>query len=140
MAAEFGPEKKLIAVAAEPTEHAVISYLAALHGKHVVALIPPCNASALDDFVAEYAPEIICRRVDARWCCRAEPGESNGALHPDLAVLLGTSGSTGKSRYVRLSAAQSRPMPRPLSAIWNSTTGIGQRLSCHSTIPTASQS
>lgn len=105
VAAEFGPEKKLVAVAAEPTEHAVISYLAAMHGRHAVALIPPCDASALDDFVADYSPEIICRRVDAHWRCRTGAGESNGALHPDLAVLLGTSGSTGKSRYVRLSAA-----------------------------------
>lgn len=105
VAAEFGPEKKLVAVAAEPTEHAVISYLAAMHGRHAVALLPPCDASALDDFVADYSPEIICRRVDARWRCRTGAGESNGALHPDLAVLLGTSGSTGKSRYVRLSAA-----------------------------------
>ncbi|MER9664597.1 hypothetical protein [Mesorhizobium sp. M0159] len=76
VAAEFGPEKKLVAVAAEPTEHAVISYLAAMHGRHAVALIPPCNASALDDFVADYSPEIICRRVDARWRCRAETGKS----------------------------------------------------------------
>ena len=105
LATEFGPEKKLIAVTTEPTEHAVISYLAAMHGKHAVALIPPCNATALEDFVADYSPEIICRRVDARWRCHTEAGKSHGALHPDLALLLGTSGSTGKSQYVRLSAA-----------------------------------
>lgn len=104
LAAAFGPEKKLIAVVAEPTEHAIISYLAALHGKHAVALLPPCSMSALEDFVADYSPDIICRRVDGRWRCHAETGKSPGALHPDLAVLLGTSGSTGKSRYVRLSA------------------------------------
>ncbi|MER9124248.1 hypothetical protein NKH81_14290 [Mesorhizobium sp. M0959] len=143
LAAEFGPEKKLVAVAAEPTEHAVISYLAAMHGKHAVALIPPCDASALDDFVADFSPEIICRRVDARWRCRTEAGESNGALHPDLAMLLGTSGSTGKSRYVRLSAAAIEANAAAIVSyleLGHRDRAALIRLSCHSTILTASRS
>lgn len=103
-ACEFGGEKSLIGVVAEPSEHAVIAYLAALHGGHAVALLPPCKSSALDDFVADFSPDVVCRQMDGRWRCMMETGSPNGGLHADLAVLLGTSGSTGKSRFVRLSA------------------------------------
>ncbi|MDX8478921.1 AMP-binding protein [Mesorhizobium sp. VK24D] len=100
----FGSQKKLVAVVAEPTEHAIIAYLAALHGNHAVVLLPPCKPEALDDFVANFSPDIVCRRVDGRWRSLVDTDGSSGNLHPDLAVLLGTSGSTGKSQYVRLSA------------------------------------
>ena len=103
-AREFGSEKKLIAVVAEPTEHAVIAYLAALHGNHAAVLLPPCKPEMLDDFVIDFAPDIVCRRGDGRWRCLQEAVKPVSKLHPDLAVLLSTSGSTGKSRYVRLSA------------------------------------
>lgn len=121
LAREFGSQKKLVAVVAEPTEHAAIAYLAALHGKHAVALLPPCNPLALDDFIDDFSPEIVCRRVDGRWRCLAETGRARGDLHTDLAVLLGTSGSTGKSRYVRLSAA----------AVEANATAIGSYLGLH---------
>lgn len=104
LAREFGTQKKLVAVVAEPCEHAVISYLAALHGNHAVAMIPSCNSSALDDFIADFAPDIVCRRVDGRWRCTAQIVRSALSPHPELALMLGTSGSTGKSQFVRLSA------------------------------------
>ncbi|RUM97474.1 AMP-dependent synthetase [Pseudaminobacter arsenicus] len=105
LAQEFGPHKKLIAVVAEPTEHAVIAYLAALRGRHAVVLLPSCNPIALDDFIDDFSPDIVCRRIDGRWRCHAQTVKASVDLHPDLSVLLGTSGSTGKSRYVRLSHA-----------------------------------
>ncbi len=100
---KFGGEKSLLGVVAEPSEHAVIAYLAALHGGHAVALLPPCKPSVLDDFVADFSPDGVCRSVDGRWRCMMGSAP-DGGLHADLALLLGTSGSTGKSRYVRLSA------------------------------------
>lgn len=105
MGERFGSEKKLVAMVAEPTEHAVVAYLAALHANHAVVLLPPCKPEALDDFVADFSPEIVCRRVDGRWRCLLGADGPSGNLHPDLAVLLGTSGTTGKSQYVRLSAS-----------------------------------
>lgn len=104
-AREFGSQKKLIVVMAEPTEHAVIAYLAALHGNHAVVLLPPCKPDILADVVSDFSPDIVCRRADGRWRCLQQASEPAGKLHPDLAVLLGTSGSTGKSQYVRLSAS-----------------------------------
>ena len=105
LAQEFGAEKRLVAIVAEPTEHSIIPYLAALHGNHAVALLPPCKAAALDDFIADFDPDIVFRRFDGRWRCQVRAGVPKGGLHGDLALMLGTSGSTGKSQYVRLSAS-----------------------------------
>jgi acyl-CoA synthetase (AMP-forming)/AMP-acid ligase II len=102
-AREFGNAKKLIAVEAEPSEHAIIAYLAALRGRHAVALLPRGDGEAMDAFVDDFLSDAVCRRVDGRWRNVVGNG-SPSELHPDLALLLGTSGSTGKSRYVRLSA------------------------------------
>jgi acyl-CoA synthetase (AMP-forming)/AMP-acid ligase II/peptidoglycan/LPS O-acetylase OafA/YrhL len=105
LANDFGPGKKLITLLAEPTEHAVIAYLAALRANHAVALLPPCQRDALDDFIADFSPDIVCGRMDGRWRCQPDTSNVAGDLHADLAVLLGTSGSTGKSRFVRLAAS-----------------------------------
>lgn len=104
VAATFGAAKRLVAVEAERSEHAIIAYLAALRGGHAVALLPPGDHEALDEFEQDFAPEFICRRADGRWRISETGGVSPGDVHRDLALLLGTSGSTGKSRYVRLSA------------------------------------
>ena len=102
LAEELGAQKRLVAVVAEPTEHAVIAYLAALHGKHAVALLP-CATAALESFITDFDPDDVMRSVDGRWRRHVRAHTPKGDLHPDLAILLGTSGSTGKSQYVRLS-------------------------------------
>jgi acyl-CoA synthetase (AMP-forming)/AMP-acid ligase II len=99
---EFGPGKKLVAMQAANSEHAIIAYLAALHGGHTAALLSPCDPDALEAFEADFRPDVTFRMADGRW--RATHNRGGGAaLHPDLAVLLATSGSTGKARFVRLS-------------------------------------
>lgn len=103
VAVTLGAAKRLVAVEAERSEHAIIAYLAALRGGHAVALLPPGDQDALEEFEHAYLPDVVCRRVDGRWRM-TRTGASPGDLHPDLALLLGTSGSTGKRRYVRLSA------------------------------------
>ncbi|MDR7219802.1 AMP-binding protein [Aminobacter aminovorans] len=102
MAAEFGARRKLVALEASNSEHAIVAYLAARAGGHVVALIAPGDALAFDAFEEDFRPDLCARPFDGRW--RIVERQSAGeALHPDLAVLLATSGSTGKSRFVRLS-------------------------------------
>jgi acyl-CoA synthetase (AMP-forming)/AMP-acid ligase II len=102
MAAEFGEGRKLVALEASNSEHAIVAYLAARTGGHAVALIAPGDAAAFDAFEEDFRPDLCARRFDGRW--RLVEGEGAGeALHPDLAVLMATSGSTGKSRFVRLS-------------------------------------
>jgi acyl-CoA synthetase (AMP-forming)/AMP-acid ligase II len=85
-AAELAVQTRRVRVLVlEPTVDSVVEHLASLRAGHVVAPCPPCHvervSTAYDDAVAG----------------RAE-------LHPDLALLLSTSGSTGSAKLVRLSA------------------------------------
>ncbi|MCG5478057.1 MAG: AMP-binding protein [Ensifer alkalisoli] len=90
----------LIMVEADLSEHAVVGYLAALEAGHAVAMQTPCGA---ETDCAVFRPEYRYRRFDGRW--RIERLEGDPVMpHPDLAVLLSTSGSTGQGKSVRLSA------------------------------------
>lgn len=104
LARAFGTGKRLVALETRRDEQTVLHYLAALKGGHAVALLPPDDDSAFEDFVATFHPDLQFRRVDGRWRRLVEPRADAEAPHADLALLLGTSGSTGKSRFVRLSA------------------------------------
>ena len=66
-ASGLGAGKKLVLVEAEPSEHGVIAYLAALRGRHAVALLPPGDRNTIEEFELEFAPDVVCRRVDGRW-------------------------------------------------------------------------
>lgn len=101
----FGNGRRLVAIEAGTCEHAIISYLAALACGHVAALLPPGQPALLDRFCEDFRPETVCRFVDERWRTDADIQLAPEPLHPDLALLLSTSGSTGISKSVRLSAA-----------------------------------
>ncbi|AWC23061.1 Long-chain-fatty-acid--CoA ligase [Aminobacter sp. MSH1] len=102
MAASFGNGRKLVAIEAANSEHAITAYLAARAGDHAVALLAPGDARAFADFEEDFRPDASVRLFDGRWRVVEHEGAGE-ALHGDLAVLLATSGSTGKSRFVRLS-------------------------------------
>ena len=102
-AGQFGTGKRLVAVEARLSEHAIIAYLAALKAGHAVALLPPDDAGAAARFAADFRPDCWYRLVDGRWRTDVAEDAAGGDLHPDLALLLSTSGSTGLSRWVRLS-------------------------------------
>ncbi|KQU76535.1 hypothetical protein ASC75_02680 [Aminobacter sp. DSM 101952] len=102
MAAGFGNGRKLVAIEAANSEHAITAYVAARAGGHAVALIAPGEARAFADFEEDFRPDVSVRLVDGRWRL-IEHERAGEALHGDLAVLLATSGSTGRSRFVRLS-------------------------------------
>jgi acyl-CoA synthetase (AMP-forming)/AMP-acid ligase II len=103
-AALFGNGRRLVAIEAGTCEHAIITYLAALAGGHAVALLPPGQPALLDGFCEDFRPETTCRFVDGRWRTDADIHLRPEPLHADLALLLSTSGSTGVSKSVRLSA------------------------------------
>lgn len=99
----LGPAKRLIALEAQNSEHAIIAYLAALKAGHAVALLPPGRAQMLAEFLTSFDPHFVYRQVGERW--RLESRElAKPELHPDLSVLLATSGSEGQAKWVRLSA------------------------------------
>jgi acyl-CoA synthetase (AMP-forming)/AMP-acid ligase II len=102
-AAAMGVGKCLVALEADSSEHAVIAYLAALQRGHAVAMLPPGDAEAASRFEEAFRPDIHARRIGGRWRLEELSHGSRQDLHPELALLLSTSGSTGLSRFVRLS-------------------------------------
>ncbi|GAB6985828.1 AMP-binding protein [Nocardioides pyridinolyticus] len=80
-------QRHLVALEARPTVEFVVSYLAALADGHPVMLLAAGDLDRHAHLLAQYPP-----------------GTTHG-LHPDLALLLSTSGSTGSPKLVRLSRA-----------------------------------
>lgn len=81
---ELGSDRRLLYVTARNDLDSLVTYLAGLQGGHVVLL------AADDNLRSVYDPEKV------------------HDLHPDLALLLSTSGSTGSPKLVRLSMANLR--------------------------------
>ncbi|RUM19347.1 AMP-dependent synthetase [Rhizobium vallis] len=111
-------EKRLVAIAAEASEHATVAYLAALRSGHAVAMLPPCDERIWDDFIDAFQPDFTFRRADGRWRLIEDirPGKDRPAIHPDLALLLMTSGSSGAAKAVRLSRANLDANSRSIAA------------------------
>ncbi|AZA12307.1 Bifunctional protein Aas [Corynebacterium gerontici] len=86
------PHRLLVQVPFERSVEAIIGYLSVLEAGHVALL-------AGDDASAPYRPNAVMRGKTVVTLHR-DPIE----LHPELTVLLSTSGSTGSSKLVRLSA------------------------------------
>ncbi|HEX6356451.1 AMP-binding protein [Actinophytocola sp.] len=96
VAERLGPVRRLVLLATTNDVDSVVTYLAALRGGHPVLLTAPGQSAAL---AAAYDPDVV---VDGGWDER-RPGTAHD-LHPELALLLSTSGTTGEPKLVRLSA------------------------------------
>ncbi|WP_051461444.1 AMP-binding protein [Tomitella biformata] len=99
-AALLGPRRTLVQLTAGNSLDSVIAYLAALCAGHPVLIAPGDNPSAGDAVAQAYRPGITV--AGGRITRHGGPAPD---LHPDLALLLSTSGSTGSPKLVRLSAA-----------------------------------
>jgi acyl-coenzyme A synthetase/AMP-(fatty) acid ligase len=97
----LGGERSLVFCRCGIDAGTVLNYLAARQAGHVVALLDDrSRPEALAALEAHYRPQLVLHpdgAVDAR------PGVLE--LHPDLSVLLPTSGTTGSPKLVRLSTA-----------------------------------
>jgi acyl-CoA synthetase (AMP-forming)/AMP-acid ligase II len=97
-AERLGPVRRLVLVSAANDVDSVVAYLAALTGGHPVLLVPGDRpASSLVD---AYDPDVVFG-PDGDFLERRVGTVHD--LHPDLALLLSTSGSTGSPKLVRLS-------------------------------------
>lgn len=106
-------EKRLAAVIANNDVPSIIAYLALLRAGHAVLLLSP-GLPAFGNLLTAYHPDLVIgsEPLDE---FRAEEIEgvsvqvarrpADELLHPELAVLLTTSGSTGSPKVVRLSHA-----------------------------------
>lgn len=94
---ELGARRRLVLLECRNDVETVVTYLAALQGHHPVLLSGPDCPS--EELVATYGPEVVARGGVLHERAQA-PGPDP---HPELAVLLSTSGSTGSPKLVRLS-------------------------------------
>ncbi|WP_344385520.1 non-ribosomal peptide synthetase, partial [Streptomyces thermolineatus] len=102
-AQRLGEERRLVLLAGANTTDALVVYLAALAAGHPVLLVPGDNDEAVRSLTAAYDPDVVVLPSGGEWEVRERRPVSAHDLHPDLALLLSTSGSTGSPKLVRLS-------------------------------------
>lgn len=105
-AARLGPGRRLVLLSAANDLDSLVAYLAALASGHPLILVPADKPGSLESIVAAYSPDVIIRSGDGDGpdINEVRAGTSH-ELHPELALLLSTSGSTGSPKLVRLSLA-----------------------------------
>ncbi|MFF2277512.1 AMP-binding protein [Agromyces sp. NPDC058126] len=114
---ELGTTRRLVMIEAGNAIEPVVTYLAALEGGHPVLFVPgegdetACrNRAAL---VERFDPDVIARNGiddhgEAGWTLEERHPGTRHELHPELALLASTSGSTGSPKLVRLSTENLR--------------------------------
>lgn len=96
----WGPARRLVLVEGANDLDSLVAYLAALQHGHVALVVPDGRAAQRAAIVAAYDPDVVCT-TGASDDVRRETSAHD--LHPDLALLLSTSGTTGSPKLVRLS-------------------------------------
>lgn len=98
--ARGGRERGLLLIEMANTPEAVVAYAGALRARWPVILAAEGKGDAGSDLVTRFRPDLVWRAG----VLAAGPGSAE-PLHPDLGVMLSTSGSTGSTKLVRLSRA-----------------------------------
>ncbi len=100
----LGRTRRLVLVVGSNTVEALAVHLAALSAGHPVLLVPGDHPEAVQSLIEAYDPDVVARPDTSGDVLLDErrPGSAHD-LHPDLALLLSTSGSTGSPKLVRLS-------------------------------------
>ena len=101
--------KELVLILCRNTIESVAAYISALSGNQAVMLMSSdTNRELLEKIVETYQPKWIVGDWDYRGYSREKMMyvrniEADRVIHPDLALLLNTSGTTGSRKFVRLS-------------------------------------
>jgi acyl-CoA synthetase (AMP-forming)/AMP-acid ligase II len=114
VAERLGPVRRLVLLVAANTLDALVVHLAALSSGHPLLLVPGDHPDAVRSLVEAYDPDVVARPGDditgpgggvigPGWVLDERRDGTAHDLHPDLALLLSTSGSTGSPKLVRLS-------------------------------------
>ncbi|MEU0395578.1 AMP-binding protein [Streptomyces sp. NPDC006208] len=100
----LGSERRLVLVVGGNDIGALVVYLAALSAGHPVLLVPGGSPASVLSLVDAYDPDVVAGPAEGgAWELDERRAISAHTLHPDLALLLSTSGSTGSPKLVRLS-------------------------------------
>ena len=101
----LGTVRRLVLLAATNDVDSLVAYLAALSGGHPVILVPGDKPSAVESIREAFDPDVVMAagKGNGQPRIREVRPATNHHLHPDLALLLSTSGSTGSPKLVRLS-------------------------------------
>ncbi len=94
--------RRLVLLEPHNDVESIVTYLAALSAGHVVLMNAP--GSRTERLEASYDPDVVARPGEAGWSVEHRRTGSRHELHPELAFLLSTSGTTGAPKLVRLSA------------------------------------
>ncbi|HEX2417327.1 MAG TPA: AMP-binding protein [Micromonosporaceae bacterium] len=101
-ARQLGPCRRLVLLTASNTVDSVVCYLAALSAGHPLLLVPAGNPGHVEAMIAKYDPDVVITGTGQSRIQERRLGTGH-KLHPELALLLSTSGSTGAPKLVRLS-------------------------------------
>jgi acyl-CoA synthetase (AMP-forming)/AMP-acid ligase II len=99
----LGPGRRLVLLPGANTVDALVVHLAALAAGHPVLLVPGDHPEAVESLIDAYDPDVVARPAEGDWVIEERRTGSAHVFHPDLALLLSTSGSTGSPKLVRLS-------------------------------------
>ncbi|MGW7328623.1 AMP-binding protein [Streptomyces sp. NPDC054840] len=99
----LGRERRLVLLVGANTVDALVVHLAALAAGHPILLVPGDHPQAVQSLIDAYDPDVVAHPEGGEWLLDERRAVSTHELHPDLALLLSTSGSTGSPKLVRLS-------------------------------------
>jgi len=105
---ELGEGRRLVMVSCANAVEPLVTYLAALSGGHPVLLSAgdrndPGQERNRMGLIERYDPDVVLTPDDGNWKLEQRREGSIHTLHPELALLLSTSGSSGSPKLVRLS-------------------------------------
>ncbi|WP_262104853.1 AMP-binding protein [Arthrobacter sp. Marseille-P9274] len=103
LAARLGPVRRLAVLEAGNDIDSLVAYLAALSAGHPLILVPADKPAALESVLAAYDPDVVLRPGGGEPVLQERREGTRHELHPELALMLSTSGSTGSPKLVRLS-------------------------------------
>ncbi|KUM32514.1 AMP-binding protein [Arthrobacter sp. EPSL27] len=102
-ARSLGTVRRLVALEADNSLPSLVVYLAALSAGHPLLILPTGGGRAAESLVAAYDPDVLARVEGGDAVLEERREGTRHALHPELALLVSTSGSTGSPKLVRLS-------------------------------------
>ncbi|HTN17052.1 MAG TPA: AMP-binding protein, partial [Chitinophagaceae bacterium] len=98
VAGSWGAGRHLVLIACTNSIESIVALVATLRHGHAAIMVPAASDELVEHIAEVHQPDILVTEGAVRVLADSAP-----AMHPDLALLLLTSGTTGSSKLVRLS-------------------------------------